>query len=127
MSKFSSYLGITTIAIASAIATSQAYADTAAASSPVTYESAPPAFIEQPSTLTRAEVLADLEVWKASGLADLQRTDSPDYFSDQYARASALYAALHKSPHFATLVQSIAAKRGEVVAGTTSNETQSVQ
>jgi hypothetical protein len=126
MSKLSSYLGITAIAIASAIATSQAYADTTA-SSPVTYESAPPPFIEQPSTLTRAEVLADLEVWKASGLADLGRTDSPDYFSDQYQRASALYAALHKSPHFATLVQSIAAKRGEVVAGTTSNETQSVQ
>jgi hypothetical protein len=72
-------------------------------------------------------VLADLEVWKASGLADLQRNDSPDYFSIQYQRASALYAALRKSPHFATLAQRIAQKRGEVVAGNTSDTTQVVQ
>jgi hypothetical protein len=51
----------------------------------------------------------------------------PDVYSAQYQRASARYAALRKSPHFAELVQSIAAKRGEVVAGTTSNVTHSVQ
>jgi hypothetical protein len=127
MSKFSSFLAITSIALASAAATSQAYADTAAPSIPVTYESATPTFIDQPSTLSRAEVLADLEAWKASGLADLQRNDSPDYFSTQYQRASALYAALRKSPHFAVLVQSIAAKRGEVVAGATPDASRAVQ
>jgi hypothetical protein len=131
MSKFLSYLAITTIAAAGAVATSQAYADEAAPyvapPAAVTYESSPPAFIEQPSTLSRAEVLADLEAWKASGLAELQRGDAPDYFSPQYQRASALYAGLRKSSHFAVLVQRIAAKRGDVVAGSTSQASQDVQ
>jgi hypothetical protein len=130
MSKLLPYFAITTIAVASAVATTQAYADgtTTYAATPaaVTYESAP-VLNGQPSSLSRAEVLADLYVWKVSGLADLQRGDMPDVFSAEYQRASALYAALRKSPYFAELAQSIAAKRGEVVAGTTSNAMQSVQ
>lgn len=97
-----------------------------AAPTPVTYESAP-VFGEQDSTLSRAEVLADLQVWKASGLAQLQHGDMPDVYGAEYQRASALYAALRKSPHFAVLVQSIASKRGEVVAGTAFDATQAVQ
>jgi hypothetical protein len=130
MSKLLPYFAITTIAIASAVATTQVYADDAvsytATTAAATYGS-PPALSEQPSTLSRAEVLADLQIWQESGLADLQRIDMPDVYSAQYQRASARYAALRKSTHFAELVQSIAAKRGEVVAGTTPNTAHSVQ
>jgi hypothetical protein len=129
MSKLLSYFAITTLAVASAIATTQAYADEAApyAATPaaVTYESSS-VVSEQPS-LSRAEVLADIQIWRESGLAELQHADMPDVYSAQYQRASAKYAALRKSPYFATLVQSIAAKRGEVVAGATSNAPHAVQ
>jgi hypothetical protein len=130
MSKLLPYFAITAIAVASAVATTQAYAnDTAtyaATPAAVGYESAP-GFSVQLSSLSRAEVLADLQVWKASGLAELQNGYTSEIFGSQYQRASARYEALRKSPHFAELVQSIAAKRGDVVAGTTSNATPSVQ
>jgi hypothetical protein len=130
MSKLLSYFAITTIAVTSAIATTQAYADEAApyaaAPAAVTYESSS-VVSEQPSTLSRAEVLADIQIWRESGLAELQHADMPDVYSAQYQRASAKYAALRKSPYFATLVQSIAAKRGDVVAGATSNAPHAVQ
>ena len=130
MPKLLSYVAISTIAIASTFVTAQAHeADAArsvAAPTPVAYESAP-VFGEQASMLSRAEVLADLQVWKASGLAQLQHGDMPDVYSAEYQRASALYAALRKSPHFTTLVQSIAAKRGDMVAGATQDATRGVQ
>jgi hypothetical protein len=130
MSKLLPYFALTTIAVAGALATTQAYADEtpayAAAPSAVTYEPAP-ASSGQPSTLSRAEVLADLEAWKASGLAELQHGYTPEVFTSQYRRAEARYAALRQSPQFAEQVRSIAAKRGEVVAGTTSNTTRSAQ
>ena len=130
MSKLLPYVAISTIAIASAFVTAQAHeagaAPSVAAATPVVHESAP-VFSAQPSTLSRAEVLADLQVWQASGLAALQHGDRPDVFSAEYQRASALYAALRKSPHFAVLVQSIATKRGEVVAGTALDATRAVQ
>jgi hypothetical protein len=130
MSKLLSHLTITTIAVASAVAAAQAYAadaaPLAAAPAAVAY-GAVPASSEQPSTLSRAEVLADLQVWKASGLAELQNGYTSAASDTPYQRALARYAALRKSPDFATLVQSIAAKRGEVVGGTTANGTQTVQ
>jgi hypothetical protein len=130
MSKLLPYLAITTIAVASAVATTQAFADDTAtyAATPAAgaYASAPGAS-NQPSSLSRAEVLADLQVWKDSGLSELQNGYTSEVFGTQYRRASERYAALRNSPHFAELVQSVAAKRGEVVAGTTRNATQSVQ
>lgn len=130
MSKLFSYLAVTTVAVASAVSMSQAYAadaaPSAASSTPAIYESAP-VFSAEPSGLSRAEVLADLEVWKASGLAALQRGDRQDVYSAEYQRASALYAALRKSPHFAVLVQSIASKRGDMVAGATQDTSRAVQ
>jgi hypothetical protein len=130
MSKLLPFVAISTIAVASAFATAQAHAADAAqpvaAPTPVTHESAP-VFNDQASTLSRAEVLADLQVWQASGLAQLQHGDAPDVYGAEYQRASALYAALRKSPHFAVLVQSIAAKRGEVVAGSAFDATRAVQ
>ena len=55
---------------------------------------------------SRAEVQADLEIWKLSGLADLELRDSPDVFSERFREASERYAALRDSPQFAARVQS---------------------
>ena len=68
------------------------------------------------STLTRAEVLADLQLWNESGLAALTRRESYDAFSTAYRQAEARYRALRSSPRYAELVQRIAERRGEVVA-----------
>ncbi|WP_251779595.1 DUF4148 domain-containing protein [Caldimonas mangrovi] len=75
------------------------------------------------STLTRAEVLADLEIWRRSGLAAQGRGEaSPDFFSEEYRQAHARYAAMKASPEFAALVQTIARERGEtVLAGRPAN------
>ena len=65
---------------------------------------------------TRAEVIADLEVYRKSGLADLDSRDSPDVFGAGYQAAQARYQAMRVSPEFATLVSKIAKARGETVA-----------
>ena len=67
------------------------------------------------STLTRSEVLADLQIYRESGLADLDRGEAVDWTSPAHARAEARYARLRASPYYATLVQRIAAQRGETV------------
>ncbi len=68
--------------------------------------------------LTRAEVLADLQIWRASGLAALQYRGEagPDLNSEAAEQARQRYAQLRSSPKFAELVRSIAADRGEVMA-----------
>ena len=64
--------------------------------------------------LTRAEVLADLTIWRKSGLADAQSGESAsDPVSPNYIAAMARYQALRTSPQFAQLVQRIARERGE--------------
>ena len=69
------------------------------------------------ATLTRAEVLADLQIYRQSGLAELERVGegSADVFTPEHRRAQGRYAALRASPEFAALVQSIAQRRGESV------------
>jgi hypothetical protein len=70
-------------------------------------------------TLSRAEVLADLEIWRSSGMAALDRGEaSYDGFSPAYRRAQARYAELRDSPLYAALVQSFASRRGETLAST---------
>lgn len=57
------------------------------------------------SQLTRAEVIADLHVWRLAGLAELNRGEqSPDTDSYEYRRAYATYAHLRSSSQFAALV-----------------------
>lgn len=70
--------------------------------------------------LSRAEVLADLQVWRESGLAELHGGDDPAIFHPRYDACTARYLALRASPAFATLVQRIAQERGEklLIAGT---------
>ena len=67
----------------------------------------------QSSMLTRAEVLADLEIWRESGMADLDRGHAtPPFYSARYQHAKAEYERLRASPQFATLVNRIASAHG---------------
>jgi hypothetical protein len=57
------------------------------------------------SQVTRAEVMADAQIWRESGLAQLDAGESPDRDSAPYRQAQAKYDELRASPYFATLVQ----------------------
>jgi hypothetical protein len=61
------------------------------------------------STLTRAEVVADFLIWRASGLYDLNHRGDQDVDTNsvEYMQAEAKYAYLHSSPQFAALVEQI--------------------
>lgn len=68
------------------------------------------------STLTRAEVLADLECWRESGMADFRPVEAEaDPMSAPYRTAYAKYEALRSSPTFAQRVVRIARVTGEAV------------
>lgn len=64
------------------------------------------------SSRSRAEVLAELEIWQQSGLAELERRGDPNVFSEPYRQASARYAALRASPAFAARVQGLSRTGG---------------
>ena len=60
------------------------------------------------STKTRAEVLADLQIWRESGLAALEMVGEGYHHSQldaHYLAAQAKYEELRASPRFAELVQ----------------------
>jgi Domain of unknown function (DUF4148) len=64
------------------------------------------------STLTRAEVVADLLIWRESGLEALHARHSPgglsvDTNTLEYAQATAKYNYMRGSPQFALLVNQI--------------------
>ncbi|MFX1678303.1 DUF4148 domain-containing protein [Mitsuaria sp. CC2] len=65
---------------------------------------------------TRAEVLADLEIYRASGLAAVDRTEDFALNAGQRAKAQARYAELKASPTYAALVQRYAAKEAKGAA-----------
>ena len=69
------------------------------------------------STKSRAEVLADLEIWRKSGLAEFEGFGEGKYnnVDPRYLAAQAKYQELRSSPQFAERVQQIARKRGQVV------------
>ena len=69
----------------------------------------------EPVSLSRAEVLADLQIWQQSGMFDLHVGEEPAFFKSGYDAASARYAAMRTSPAFAALVGRIAQQRGEVM------------
>jgi hypothetical protein len=69
-----------------------------------------------PKSGSRAEVLADLQVYRRSGLAEFDRGESQDFSSSAYIRARARYMALRASPDFKALVSKIARERGEELA-----------
>lgn len=66
--------------------------------------------------LSRAEVLADLQIWRDSGMAELHAGEEPAWFNNpRYDAAATRYAAMRTSPAFAALVERIAQQRGEKV------------
>lgn len=71
-----------------------------------------------PQTVSRAEVLADLEIYQRSGLATAEQQDLQQFRGAQYQAALARYQALRRSPEFAARVVSIAQRRGETLAAT---------
>jgi len=54
---------------------------------------------------TRAEVRADLAIYRESGLLDLDRVQNTDPNSPQYRAALKRYTELRRSVHFADLVR----------------------
>ena len=51
--------------------------------------------------LTRAQVLADLAVWKKSGMSDLYRgNQEPDVYSAKYRKRYAEYLRLSNGPEY---------------------------
>lgn len=65
------------------------------------------------SSLPRSEVLADLEIWRESGLVAVERGDASDAFSARHRAALARYHSLRDAPAFADQVARIARQRGE--------------
>jgi hypothetical protein len=65
--------------------------------------------------LSRAEVLAELVIWRESGSADAQKSgeSASDPVNPAYLAALSRYHALRSAPQFALLVQRIASERGE--------------
>lgn len=68
------------------------------------------------AVVSRPEVLADLQIWRDSGM-DIATAD-PSHASSantEYAKARVRYERMRASPEFAALVARIAARRGEPV------------
>jgi hypothetical protein len=69
------------------------------------------------SAVAREEVLAELQIWRESGLAELERGEAgADVNSALYRQAAAKYAELRAAPEFAERVEQIARQRGKPVA-----------
>jgi hypothetical protein len=68
-------------------------------------DKAPEASQLQVSTVTRAEVLADLQIYRESGLALAELPENIGIDGDRKAKAQAKYAQLRNSPYYATLVK----------------------
>ena len=65
---------------------------------------------------SRAEVLAELEIYQRSGLANIERNESVNPFARDYLDAQARYQAMRSSPEFTALVARIQAARGGAIA-----------
>jgi uncharacterized protein YgiM (DUF1202 family) len=73
----------------------------------------PSNYAEAPSPgVTRAEILADLQIYRESGLETLNRGDNIELNSAAQVAAQARYAQLRSSPAYAALVEHFTAQRG---------------
>lgn len=68
------------------------------------------------SQKSRAEVLADLAIYRESGLAAVDRTEDFSLNAAQRAKAESRYAELKASPKYAALVQRFAAEEAAKTA-----------
>lgn len=62
---------------------------------------------------SRAEVLAELEIWRESGLPATECGDAADPTNPAHVEALARYHALRAAPRFAQIVDRIERARGE--------------
>ncbi|WP_343629032.1 DUF4148 domain-containing protein [Roseateles sp.] len=67
--------------------------------------------------VTRAQVLADLQIYRESGLAEADRPEGLSFENGRRAQAQARYDALKASPRFAMLVAQYAAQEGKGAKG----------
>jgi hypothetical protein len=67
------------------------------------------------ASLSRSEVLADMVIWRESGLAAAQAGESADPVSLAYLAAVKRYQSMRAAPQFADLVRRIARERGETL------------
>lgn len=65
---------------------------------------------------SRAEVRAELLIWRQSGLADLAQQEVPPHTTREYLAATARYEALRRSPAFAELVRSLGGAQAQTLA-----------
>lgn len=73
---------------------------------------------EPPSlALTRAEVLADLHIWRLSGLAEFTRGERPQIYGGLYLQAKARYDAMRDSPAYRDLVEKMSKTPNATVRG----------
>jgi hypothetical protein len=68
-------------------------------------------------SLTRAEVLADLHMWRLSGAQEFSTSELEAQNSEGYQAALARYKALRSSPEYATLVERLQGKPFATVVG----------
>ncbi|OWQ84517.1 hypothetical protein CDN98_18570 [Roseateles terrae] len=61
--------------------------------------------VNTPSQVSRAEVLADLQIYRESGLQAVEQSESYGYDVARREQAQAKYAELRRSPYYATLVK----------------------
>jgi hypothetical protein len=101
-------LKITNVITAATIVASSLLANVALAQ-----EASPPPPRALPDPRPRAEVQAERQIWRESGLAALEHSpEHIDYFSPKYLRAKDRYAQLRDSPYFDSLVHRYAEGRG---------------
>jgi hypothetical protein len=80
--------------------------------------SVPPAVAATSQPLSRAEVMADLHIWRLSGMqAARYFSDYHDERNPQYQAALARYQAMRSSPDFAALVEKLRADPSASVVG----------
>jgi hypothetical protein len=73
---------------------------------------------EPQRALSRAEVLADAEIYASSGLRAVEQDDLTPLRGARYQAALARYQALRHAPEFTARVQAIAQRRGEAPTAT---------
>ncbi|SEL77028.1 hypothetical protein SAMN05216359_11667 [Roseateles sp. YR242] len=72
--------------------------------------------VNTPSQVSRAEVLADLQIYRESGLAAVEQSESYGYDVARREQAQAKYTQLRQSPYYATLVKRFGGDASKITA-----------
>lgn len=106
--KFASSLRVLSLLAAGAI-TSVAFANNQISNLPQELWPGPPA--ASASTLSRAEVRADLQVWQRAGMDKFSQGDGVSWNTADYERRLRHYQEMRQSPAFAELVKKLQDQR----------------